>query len=570
MVECIRVYAIDRNGGGQRDSGRARKFSETRDPARCPWDMRLTLAGLSFAALLAGCRVDSPAPPLSALDAEAETPTTPTPAATSGGRFFARTDSGQARALALKMFSVEVKTNPGTVRSHLRMDVAGVTSDRLEAIMRVAVPRGAAVTSAVLWVNGRPMNGAFVQRDRAREIYRSIVERRRDPALVSWDGPGWIAVSIFPLERGESRRIELEWIEPAATGGGFLQYRVPVIAEAGCVVGRPSLKVDGQPVAIGGRDVVPIAPAPAGVAQIVFGRAPGDPFARLLVRASAVEGAPRLVLIAETSAAMTPADRLRQRAAIVTVLTALSPSSKVTILAVDWGVSVIAEDVDPADARGSLVKLDGIVSAGALHLERALGSANAHARSRTATAVLFVGRGFDGFGGDAIRAPLRQLGDHDIHLSVIATNEIPQPLGDAAALTGGEVLPAHEVERDVGALVDALKPRPRRPARARDDHGTNGLDGTLAGGAITARGCGRRSRHGGSGGSVAIVGSCAPVLVGSRRPPGSGPDDTRGADTSSIASGTRDRAGLFPLWASPAGTGLGRAPFWRRQRGQDG
>src|SRR4029077_17255779 len=90
----------------------------------------------------------------------------------------------------------------------------------VEPFMRFAVPRGAAVTVAILGVNGRPMNGAFVERDRARAIYRSIVERRRDPALVTWDGPGGVAVSIFPLERGEPRRFELEWVEPAAIAGG--------------------------------------------------------------------------------------------------------------------------------------------------------------------------------------------------------------------------------------------------------------------------------------------------------------------------------------------------------------
>ena len=112
--------------------------------------------------------------------------------------------------------------------------------------MRLAVPQGAAVTGAILWVNGRPMNGAFVQRDRARQIYRSIVDRRRDPALVTWDGPGWVSVSIFPLERGEPRRFEIEWIEPAATEAGVVQYRVPTVVNAGRVLGRPSVEVDGR------------------------------------------------------------------------------------------------------------------------------------------------------------------------------------------------------------------------------------------------------------------------------------------------------------------------------------
>ena len=104
----------------------------------------------------------------------------------------------RARAPAAENPFAEVTISPGTVRSHVTMEVAAPTKEEAEAIIRLPVPRGAAVTGAVLWVNGRPMNGMLVERQRATDVYRSIVERRRDPALVTWDGPGWIEISIFP------------------------------------------------------------------------------------------------------------------------------------------------------------------------------------------------------------------------------------------------------------------------------------------------------------------------------------------------------------------------------------
>lgn len=48
---------------------------------------------------------------------------------------------------------------------------------QVEAVMRLPVPPGAAVTRAVLHVGSEFVEGAFVARDRAREIYRSITER---------------------------------------------------------------------------------------------------------------------------------------------------------------------------------------------------------------------------------------------------------------------------------------------------------------------------------------------------------------------------------------------------------
>jgi TonB family protein len=428
--------------------------------------MRLTLAALSLSILLDACRLDAPPPPPAptrdGLAAHA------TPDRSSGGRFFCRTDKGETRELALRKLAVRVTTKPGTVRTHLTMELAGPARERVEAVMRLAVPRGAAVTDAILWVNGRPMNGVFVQRDRARQIYRSIVERRRDPALVTWDGPGWISVSIFPLESGEPRRFELEWIEPAATEGGALQYRVPMIVDAGRVLGRPSVEVDGRAFATAGHDLVALATAPAGsgATQIFAARAPGDPFHHLLVRSSPASDPAHVVMVAETSAAMTGVDRVRQRAALETVLDALPATSKVTLLAADWDLSVIVDEVDPASARQALEKLDGITSAGALHLQRTLADAARRARQRTATAVLFVGRGLDSFGGDAVREPLRQLRDAGARLSVVTTSDVPPALGDAAALTGGEALPAATLDGERGALLGALTARPPLPALA--------------------------------------------------------------------------------------------------------
>jgi len=140
-----------------------------------------------------------------------------TPAET-GGRFFARGAAGDAHELKLHKLAVDVSTSPGTVHSHLTMEVATAADGQSEAMIRMPVPRGAAVTDAVLWVNDKPMRGAFVERQRAQNIYTSIVTRRRDPALVTWDSPGWIAVSIFPLEKNQPRRFEL--------AGGTWRYQI--------------------------------------------------------------------------------------------------------------------------------------------------------------------------------------------------------------------------------------------------------------------------------------------------------------------------------------------------------
>ena len=158
------------------------------------------------------------------------------------------------------------------------------------------------------------------------------------------------------------------------------------------------------------------------------------------------------------------AERAAQRRALATLLAALPADAKVTLAAADWDISTLADAVDPAEARRALSKLDAMVSAGALHLERALSGAVTRARVAGTTAVVFVGRGQDGFGGDGLGTPLRQLRDAGIRLSVVATADAPAPLADAAALTGGQTVAARDLSDNLGELAAAFRPRSARPA----------------------------------------------------------------------------------------------------------
>lgn len=403
---------------------------------------------VSLALASVGCQVNSP---------RGHGDAAPAPSTAAGGRFFSRGTSGDEHPLIARRFSARVTTAPGTVRSHLALEVSTTDDGEREAVVRLAMPPGAAVTGATLWVNERPMSGALLERQRATGIYRSIVAQRRDPALVTWDGPGWLAISIFPLSRKEPRLFELDWVEPAAIAQGQVRYRVPVLSEGGRLVARASLEVDGRKVPTEPEVSIGRATDP----PMLSARAPGDPFHAVLARTPDADAAPRLLLVAETSAAMTLADRMRQRAAIEAVLRALPPAARVTFLAADWDASVLAEDAPPSGWAGALDRLDEVVSAGALHLERVLLAASERARKASATAVLFVGHGRDGFGGDGLRAPLAALRAAGLRLSIVGTGS--SPLAETASLTGGEILPAEASNESLPALLAALKPRPAPP-----------------------------------------------------------------------------------------------------------
>jgi len=432
------------------------------------------------AAALVGCQSNHPSPP--AGDSKQAAAKPPHPEA--GARFFARGAPGDERELKLEKLTVDVSPGPATVRSRLSMEVACPGEGQSEAIIRLPVPRGAAVTDAFLWVKDKPMRGAFVERQRAASVYTSIVTRRRDPALVAWDGPGWIALSIFPLEPGHPRRLELEWVEPAAVADGRVQYRVPMVAEGDRIVGRAAVKVDGRRLPADPRDLIAIGPADP--RKVFTRRAPGDPFQQILVPDPGATGAPHFVLVVETSAAMTGGDRRRQRAVLDGLLGELPRDAKVTILAADWDATPIVDEAGAAAWPDALAAIDAVPSAGALHLERALREAAARAKKTGAAAVLFVGHAHDGFGGDALSGPLAELRDAHIRLSAVevAVGGPPSPLAEAAADTGGVAISAQALDESVAELIDALRPHPAHPALAAHGDGEWHVLRTVAGGAV--------------------------------------------------------------------------------------
>ena len=54
----------------------------------------------------------------------------------------------------------------------------------VEALYTFPVPKGASVANFSMWINGKEMVGEVVEKQRAREIYDSYKQMRRDPGLL--------------------------------------------------------------------------------------------------------------------------------------------------------------------------------------------------------------------------------------------------------------------------------------------------------------------------------------------------------------------------------------------------
>ena len=361
--------------------------------------------------------------------------------------------------------------SPGTVRSHLTMEVATAGRRAVRGDDPPARPARRRRDRRRL-VGERQADARRVRRAPARaDIYTSIVTRRRDPALVTWDGPGWIAVSILPA--GEEPVAPLRAGMGRAGGGRRRPHPLPrrrSSAERERVVGRASVKVDGRKVAADAARSRRHRRRRS--AQGVHAAGAGRPVpAGDGARGEAPTGAPHFVLVVETSAAMTTGDRARQRAVLDALFDELPDDAKLTLLAADWDVL--------ADRRGGRRRRAGPTRSRSWTRSRrrarctssaSLREAAARARKTGAAAVLFVGSGDDGFRGDAVPRRSRSCATRSVRLSVdrAGAARVPAALARAAARDrrrGDRAARRSKIR--VALLVDALRPRAGHPAARR-------------------------------------------------------------------------------------------------------
>jgi Ca-activated chloride channel family protein len=101
----------------------------------------------------------------------------------------------------------------------------------LEGTYIFPLPENAAISDFAMWVNGQRVEGQLHTKEEARRIYDDIVRRRLDPALLEYVGRDLFQASIFPIDPGDTRRVEIEYSQILPVDNGLVQYVYPLSTE---------------------------------------------------------------------------------------------------------------------------------------------------------------------------------------------------------------------------------------------------------------------------------------------------------------------------------------------------
>ncbi len=101
----------------------------------------------------------------------------------------------------------------------------------VEGVYVFPLPLDAAMTDFRLWIDGEPVQGEVLDAEQARQYYEETVRNLRDPALLEYEGRGAVKASVFPIQPGDERRIELEYSQVLTAENGLVRYVYPLNTE---------------------------------------------------------------------------------------------------------------------------------------------------------------------------------------------------------------------------------------------------------------------------------------------------------------------------------------------------
>ncbi len=153
-------------------------------------------------------------------------------------------------AVRLVAHSVRVRIAGAMARTEIEETFANQSDEVLEGIYRFPLPPEAQIEKLSLEVDGRWMDGAFVDRSRAAAIWKGAIVHAapqakpllgddivwvpgpwRDPALLEWQRGGRFELRIFPIPRRGERRISLAYTERVAPLGASRRYTYPLASD---------------------------------------------------------------------------------------------------------------------------------------------------------------------------------------------------------------------------------------------------------------------------------------------------------------------------------------------------
>lgn len=137
-------------------------------------------------------------------------------------------DGGFGGVLELKEQDVRVTINNGVAVTKVTQIFHNTEKRQVEALYTFPVPKGASVANFSMWINGKEMVGEVLEKKRAREIYESYKQSRRDPGLLEQTDFKTFEMRIFPIPPDADQKVQMTYYQELDVDHDWATYVYPL------------------------------------------------------------------------------------------------------------------------------------------------------------------------------------------------------------------------------------------------------------------------------------------------------------------------------------------------------
>src|SRR4026209_2235313 len=137
-------------------------------------------------------------------------------------------DGGFGGVLEIKEHDVQVTINNGVAVTKVTQIFRNTENRQVEALYTFPVPKGASVASFSMWINGKEMVGEVLEKKRAREIYESYKQTRKDPGLLEQVDYKTFEMRSFPIAPNAEQRVQITYYQELEVDHDWATYVYPL------------------------------------------------------------------------------------------------------------------------------------------------------------------------------------------------------------------------------------------------------------------------------------------------------------------------------------------------------
>ncbi len=129
------------------------------------------------------------------------------------GSLIVNLPDGRNEPLTVGYHKVTVEIRDQIARTTIEESFVNHTLSRLEGVFHFPLPQDASISGFGMWIGNDLIEADVVEKQRAREIYETILREKRDPGLLEWTSGNLFKARVFPIEPRSEKRVKIVYTQ---------------------------------------------------------------------------------------------------------------------------------------------------------------------------------------------------------------------------------------------------------------------------------------------------------------------------------------------------------------------